>query len=60
MQRTLDAIVELGLADADLSATAADLREQVNRVPADPEGARALADRLTEEIVARLRAPTVG
>ena len=55
VQRTLDAIVELDLADEELIAVAADLDTRVNLAPSDHEGSRQLADELAAVIVARLR-----
>jgi hypothetical protein len=55
VQRTLDAIVELDLADDELASVAADLDLRVHHAPADPEGSRELADRLAGVIAARLQ-----
>jgi hypothetical protein len=54
LQRSFRLLVDLGLADEELGAAAADLDARVNRFKNDRAGARETADRLAALFVARI------
>jgi len=60
VQRVLDALIDLDIADGELRTLASGLGEEVTGSSGDVERSQALADRLVAALVARLEAGPAG